>query len=95
MQTQSDQVDSSLTNYLLSESSDDDGLSGEEDLEFNINPISGLWEGSRGPSKVLYKNSGDSRGRYGLINPSVEAELKRPSDSSSEADDNEPLIHVR
>ena len=86
-----DQVDSSSTNCLfLSDSSEEDGLSEEE---FSINPVSGLWEGREKPSIVLYRRSGDSRGEYGLLNTSM-AELERSSESSTEADDSEPLISV-
>ena len=84
MQSQADQVDSCLpSDILLSESSDEDSLS-EEDIEFSLNPISGLWESSHGTTRgeVLYRRSGDSRGRYGLLN------------TNSNTTETEPLIYM-
>ena len=86
MQSQSDQVDSRLSrDILLSESSDEDSLS-EEDIEFSLNPATGLWESSQvtQPREVLYRRSGDSRGRYGLLNTT----------ESTDNMETEPLIYV-
>ena len=86
MQSQADQVDSCLPNdILLSESSDEDSLS-DEDIEFSLNPVTGLWEGSQAttPGEVLSRRSGDSRGRYGLLNTT------EPADTT----ETEPLIYV-
>lgn len=86
MQSQSDQVDSRLSrDILLSESSDEDSLS-EDDIEFSLNPATGLWEGSQvtQPREVLFRRSGDSRGRYGLLNTT----------ESTDNMETEPLIYV-
>ena len=86
MQSQGDQVDSGLSYDILhSESSDEDSLS-DEDIEFNLNPVTGLWEGSRmrTPGEDLSRRSGDSRGRYGLLNTT------EPTDTT----ETEPLIYV-
>ena len=88
MQSQADQVDSCLPNdILLSESSDEDSLPGE-DIEFSLNPVSGLWEGSHGATRgeVLYRRSGDSRGRYGLLNTNTT--------ESMDTSETEPLIYM-
>ena len=90
MQTQADQVDSCFPNdFLLSESSDEDSLS-EEDIEYSLNPISGLWEGSHRATRgeVLYKRSGDSRGSYGLLNTNSN------TTESMETTETEPLIYI-
>ena len=90
MQSQADQVDSCFPNdFLLSESSDEDSLS-EEDIEYSLNPISGLWEGSHGATRgeVLYKRSGDYRGSYGLLNTNSN------TTESMETTETEPLIYI-
>ena len=86
MQSNGDQVDSGLPyDILLSESSDGDSLS-DEDIEFSLNPVTGQWEGSKvtKPAEVLSRRSGDSRGRYGLLNTT----------ESSDTTETEPLIYV-
>ena len=85
MQSSEDQVDSGLPyDLLLSESSDEDSLS-EEDIEFSLNPVTGQWEGrATKPVEVLSRRSGDSRGRYGLLNTT----------ESTDTTETEPLIFV-
>ena len=85
MQSHEDQVDSGLSrDILLSDSSEEDSFS-EEDLEFSLNPATGLWQGSnvRTPA-VSHRRSGDALGRYGLLNTT----------DSTDNMETEPLIYV-
>ena len=92
--TQTDQVDSGTSHSLLFSDSSDETSSCDEDqdIEFSINPMSGLWQVSR-----VYRGSGDSRGRYGLVNTSLETETESNdiSEFSNDTTEKEPLINVR
>ena len=88
LQTQPDQVDSRPSQHLLlSDSSDEASSCEDQDVEFSINPLSGLWQVSR-----VYRGSGDSRGRYGLVS-TLETESNEISDFSNNTEE-EPLINV-
>ena len=100
LRTPADQVDASHSQYLLlSESSDEESSSEEDqDVEYSINPVSGMWEGRREPKKVLYKSSRDSRGRYGLLSTNYEPEdeeSSEPSEFPAQMNEKEPLIQVK